>query len=111
MALNNSLDSPAFGQVKALTQSKQFWTNTLAGLLMAASMFGYHWSLDPVAAGDHITSFFSQTWEWLAAAGAITTQVSTIFRTTSDGARIVGFFKPPTRPTEPPTRPTENGWI
>lgn len=104
MALNNPLDSPAVGQVKALTQSKQFWTNTLAGLLMAASMFGYHWSLDPVVSAGTLTDFFSQTWEWLATAGAILTQVSTIFRATSDGAKIVGFWKPP-------TRPTENGWL
>ena len=104
MALNNPLDSPAVGQVKALTQSKQFWTNLVAGLLMASSIFGYHLSLDPVLAGNHLTTFFAQFWEWLATAGALATQVSTIFRATSDGARIVGFFKPP-------TRPTENGWV
>lgn len=104
MAFDNSLNGPAVTQVKALTQSRQFWMNLIAGLLMVASMFGYRWSLDPVMGADALTSFFAQTWQWLGAAGAIATQVSTILRTTSDGARIVGFFKPP-------TRPTENGWI
>lgn len=104
MAFDNSLDGPAVGKIKALTQSRQFWANTLGGFLMVASMLGYHWSLDPLASADHLTAFFTQSWEWLAAAGAIATQVSTIFRTTSDGAKIVGFFKPP-------TRPTNSGWI
>ena len=104
MDLKSSLDSPAVGQVKALTQSKQFWTNALAGLLMLSSMFGWHVSLDPGVAADHLTLFFAQTYEWLGGAAVILTQVSTIFRATSDGSKIVGFFKPP-------TRPTENGWI
>ena len=54
MDLKSSLDSPAVGQVKALTQSKQFWTNALAGLLMLSSMFGWHVSLDPGVAADQL---------------------------------------------------------
>jgi hypothetical protein len=100
----NDLDNPALTQVKSLTQSKQFWTNLLAAFLMVSSMFGWHVSLEPAAAADTITSFFAQTYAWFGAAAVIATQVSTIFRVTSDGARIVGFLKPP-------TRPTSSGWV
>ena len=98
------LDNPALVQVKALTQSRQFWTNALAALLMLGSMFGWHVSIDPAATADYLTQFFAQTYEWMGAAAVIATQISTIFRVTSDGAKIVGFWKPP-------TRPTSSGWL
>lgn len=90
------LNNPALTQVKSLTQSKQFWTNAIAALLMVASLFGHTLSIDPTASADRLTTFFAQTYEWFGAAGVIATQISTIFRVTSDGVKIVGFWKPPT---------------
>lgn len=88
------LNNPALGQVKGLTQSRQFWMNGIAALLMVASLFGHTVAIDPASSADYLATFFGQTWAWLGSAGVIATQISTIFRATSNGAKIVGFWPP-----------------